>query len=63
MRGRMIYFDQRVYTQCASITKIFIADRLETLVAFDNVFIEAVIISSAISRLALLARSIDELPG
>lgn len=47
MCGRMIYFDRRVYTQCALITKILIADRLETPVAFDNgqVLIEAVIIS------------------
>lgn len=37
MRGRMIYFDRRVYTQCALITKVFIADRLETPVAIDKV--------------------------
>lgn len=37
MRGRMIYFDRRVYTQCVLITKVFIADHLETPVAFDKV--------------------------
>jgi len=62
MYGRMIYFDQRVYTQCALITKIFIADRLETPVAFDNgqVFIEAMIISNMIPRFISFAMSTDK---
>lgn len=57
----MIYFDRRVYTQCALITKIFIADRLETPIAFDNgqVFIKGMIISNMISRFISLARSIS----
>lgn len=64
MRGRMIYFDRRVYTQCALITKIFVADRLETPVAVsDNghVFVEAVIISIAIYPISPLLAKIDEL--